>query len=45
VASRGDWPAERQVGQLRLQLELLHGWATGVVGAAALRKGGSKASA
>ena len=45
VASRGDWPAERQVGQLRLQLELLHGWATGGVGAAALRKGGSKASA
>jgi AcrR family transcriptional regulator len=45
VASRGDWPAERQVGQLRLQLELLHGWATGGVAAAALRKGGSKASA
>jgi AcrR family transcriptional regulator len=45
VASRGDWPAERQIGQLRLQLELLHGWATLGVGAAALRKGGSKASA
>ena len=45
VASRGDWPAERQVGQLRLQLELLHGWATGGVGSATLRKGGSKASA
>ena len=28
VASRADWPAERQVAQLRLQLELLHGWAT-----------------
>ncbi len=27
VASRADWPAERQIGQLRLQLELLHGWA------------------
>jgi TetR/AcrR family transcriptional regulator, transcriptional repressor of bet genes len=27
VASRADWPAERQVAQLRLQLELLHGWA------------------
>jgi AcrR family transcriptional regulator len=45
VASRGDWPAERQIGQLRLQLELLHGWATLGVGAAALTKGGSKASA
>jgi TetR/AcrR family transcriptional repressor of bet genes len=28
VTSRGDWPAERQVAQLRLQLQLLHGWAT-----------------
>jgi TetR/AcrR family transcriptional repressor of bet genes len=27
VASRADWPAERQIEQLRLQLELLHGWA------------------
>jgi TetR/AcrR family transcriptional regulator, transcriptional repressor of bet genes len=27
VASAGDWPAARQVEQLRLQLELLHGWA------------------
>ncbi len=28
VASRGDWPAARQIGQLRLQLELLHAWAS-----------------
>jgi TetR/AcrR family transcriptional regulator, transcriptional repressor of bet genes len=28
VASRSDWPAARQIGQLRLQLQLLHGWAT-----------------
>jgi AcrR family transcriptional regulator len=27
VASRSDWPPERQVEQLRLQLELLHVWA------------------
>ena len=27
VASPRDWPATRQVAQLRLQLELLHGWA------------------
>jgi len=27
VASRGDWPATRQIGQLRLQLELLRDWA------------------
>jgi AcrR family transcriptional regulator len=29
VASRADWPAARQIGQLRLQLELLHAWANG----------------
>lgn len=28
VACRTDWPAARQVAQLRLQLELLHAWAT-----------------
>jgi TetR/AcrR family transcriptional regulator, transcriptional repressor of bet genes len=27
VASRPDWPAERQIEQLRLQLELLYRWA------------------
>jgi AcrR family transcriptional regulator len=27
VVSRVDWPAERQIEQLRLQLTLLHGWA------------------
>jgi AcrR family transcriptional regulator len=27
VASRSDWPAARQIEQLRLQLELLHAWA------------------
>jgi len=29
VASPGDWPAARQVAQLRLQLEMLHAWARG----------------
>jgi AcrR family transcriptional regulator len=29
VASRADWPAARQVAQLRLQLQLLHAWANG----------------
>ncbi len=27
VASQSDWPAAKQVEQLRLQLELLHAWA------------------
>ena len=27
VASRAEWPAARQIEQLRLQLELLHAWA------------------
>ena len=29
VASRAEWPAARQIEQLRLQLELLHAWANG----------------
>jgi TetR/AcrR family transcriptional repressor of bet genes len=28
VVSRSDWPAERQIGQLKLQLALLRAWAT-----------------
>ena len=27
VVSQSDWPAARQMEQLRLQLQLLHGWA------------------
>ena len=27
VASRAEWPAARQIAQLRLQLQLLHAWA------------------
>jgi TetR/AcrR family transcriptional repressor of bet genes len=30
VASPGDWPPEQQIGQLRLQLQLLEAWAEGV---------------
>ena len=37
VASRAEWPAARQIGQLRLQLELLHAWARGGAGTAASR--------
>lgn len=32
VASRNDWPAARQIEQLRLQLELLHAWAKAAAG-------------
>ena len=37
VASRAEWPAERQIAQLRLQLELLHAWASSGARAAAAR--------
>jgi AcrR family transcriptional regulator len=30
VANPGDWPAAKQIAQLRLQLELLHAWASGL---------------
>jgi len=33
VANPGDWPPDKQVAQLRLQLELLHAWAVGASGA------------
>lgn len=32
VANAGDWPADRQIGQLRLQLLLLHAWAISSAG-------------
>lgn len=38
VANAGDWPAERQIEQLRLQLQLLHAWAMGTAGAPLARK-------
>jgi AcrR family transcriptional regulator len=33
VANPGDWRAEKQIGQLRLQLQLLHTWAMDATGA------------
>jgi TetR/AcrR family transcriptional regulator, transcriptional repressor of bet genes len=39
VASRGDWPAARQIEQLQLQLQLLHNWATSAARPGALKKG------
>jgi len=44
VASRGEWPAARQIGQLRLQLELLRNWALSTANSGATNKG-RKASA
>ena len=40
VASQGDWPAAKQIEQLRLHLQLLHGWAveTSGVGSEKARK-------
>jgi AcrR family transcriptional regulator len=29
VANPGDWPPQKQIAQLRLQLQLLHAWAVG----------------
>jgi TetR/AcrR family transcriptional regulator, transcriptional repressor of bet genes len=39
VASRSDWPAQRQIAQLRLQLELLYTWAMSGAKVAALKRG------
>jgi TetR/AcrR family transcriptional repressor of bet genes len=44
VASRAEWPAARQIGQLRLQLELLHAWASGGAATAAARGRGRAAA-
>ncbi len=35
VASQSDWPAAKQIEQLRLHLHLLHGWALETTGVAA----------
>ena len=43
VATPRDWPAARQVSQLQLQLEMLHGWAG--TGAAAEMRGRGRAAA
>jgi hypothetical protein len=38
VANPDDWPAAKQLAQLRLQLKLLHAWALGASGARARRE-------
>jgi hypothetical protein len=38
VATRGDWPAARQMSLLRLQLELLHDWAMSRASYAGVKK-------
>ena len=38
VANPREWPAARQIGQLRLQLEMLHAWAPGAVAAGPVRR-------
>ena len=43
VATPRDWPAARQVSQLQLQLEMLHGWAG--TGAAGEMRGRGRAAA
>ncbi len=35
VASQSDWPAAKQIEQLRLHLQLLHGWASEMAGTSA----------
>jgi TetR/AcrR family transcriptional regulator, transcriptional repressor of bet genes len=38
VANPDDWPAAKQLAQLRLQLKLLHAWALGASGTRATRE-------
>jgi TetR/AcrR family transcriptional repressor of bet genes len=38
VANPGDWPADKQIGQLQLQLQLLHDWAMSTRGSQPTRK-------
>jgi TetR/AcrR family transcriptional regulator, transcriptional repressor of bet genes len=45
VASPRDWPAARQVGQLRLQLEMLRRWAPGARAAAGQMRRSRRAAA
>ena len=45
VANVGDWPATVQIEQLRLQLALLHGWASGSASAPARAAAGAAAGA
>jgi TetR/AcrR family transcriptional regulator, transcriptional repressor of bet genes len=44
VASRGDWPPEKQIEQMRLQVDMLHEWAAKAAAAAKPRKERSSAA-
>jgi TetR/AcrR family transcriptional regulator, transcriptional repressor of bet genes len=44
VASQSDWPAAKQIEQLRLHLQLLHGWAVEMVGRVRRPAAGSSAA-
>ena len=44
VASQSDWPAAKQIEQLRLQLQLLHGWALESAGRVRRPASGSSAA-
>ncbi len=44
VASQSDWPAAKQIEQLRLQLQLLHGWAVETAGRVRRPASGSSAA-
>jgi len=44
VASQSDWPAAQQIEQLRLHLQLLHGWAMETAGRARRPASGSSAA-
>jgi TetR/AcrR family transcriptional regulator, transcriptional repressor of bet genes len=38
VANPGDWPAQKQLAQVRLQLQLLHEWGAGAAGSPPAQK-------
>jgi TetR/AcrR family transcriptional regulator, transcriptional repressor of bet genes len=44
VASQSDWPAAKQIEQLRLHLQLLHGWAVETAGRTRRPASGSSAA-
>jgi TetR/AcrR family transcriptional regulator, transcriptional repressor of bet genes len=44
VASQSDWPAAKQIEQLRLHLQLLHGWAVETAGRVRRAASGSSAA-
>ena len=45
VANPGDWPAAKQIAQLRLQLQLLHAWAMRTAARGRRAAGGARLSA